>query len=402
MFNLRTQKTMPRTIFGAAGVNLSIALLSTFLTVAAAAPVASHPEIECADWLKGSPVEAQSQADFQFQPFTDAEIMAARKNGDLSPINLIFKPKSTVQILPSAKPIAGQWGGQLRILEALKGRWNSNFSQIPAAVQGDPRIFIHVFGVKIAEFFGYHKISDWQMTAPNSDEANGAIRELNKILEARGEEKIGISFYNETELLNDHDYLNQFVRLKALPLSTDRFIGVHDLSFHLGAIIIPNDMLDSAVEQTHLLQRFIEHLRLEPWSIEKAGEAIEPVISDLEARRVNLIDIGTARIVQMSYTGRQHNAAKNKMSEDDTLRFEANAFLVGSGDPAISLGNFLTHTNVFADGDLNKKRKLVDYLCRRYQDFLGRNHILGRSATGNLESKIRIEKKLRSIRSALD
>jgi hypothetical protein len=189
------------------------------------------------------------------------------KNGDPSLLKFseirqrtagaISRTEPTVKIVGKIK---GDHGGLLHIIQKTGAHWFSGYEAERYAPQGDPNWFPLMGGTKTAYFFGFRRISANEMTAPDANEVSGAIHAINRQLSKDHQEPIGIEFYaaDHDAIISDEEFLRRFAERKALPMAVDGPLAVHDLSYHLSAAFLPNQVLDHGARITKRLLDFVQ------------------------------------------------------------------------------------------------------------------------------------------------
>ncbi len=152
-----------------------------------------------------------------------------------------------------AGELKGSHGGLLSILEVPDGlspSWASQYQVQPRAPQGDPRQVVSLLGAQLAYFFGIREIDDLKITIPDVKEISGALAKLNRALIELGYEPIPISFYlQENADRNSYFYITSFYEKGLLPMAPSGILRVHDVSYHLGSIVLPRALLGPVMEK---------------------------------------------------------------------------------------------------------------------------------------------------------
>lgn len=163
----------------------------------------------------------------------------------------------------SVGEVGGVHGGKLIKLERVEKTWVSQYSTVTYDPQGDPRWFIDTIGDEASEFFGFKMLSDKQMLVPNAQEFMGAIDRVNKALREKGLEEIKIRFYPTHDELNTKValYTKEFKENAALPFAPSGNHMLHDLSFHTGAIYIPQKFIRNKMAWLEYEDEFFKFVR---------------------------------------------------------------------------------------------------------------------------------------------
>ena len=166
--------------------------------------------------------------------------------------------------------------------------WSSGHSPQPNAKLGGIFWFPLIGGPKVARFFGFEKVSETRAIVPDVYEVSGAIRELNEALGGKpGRETIGVSFYptSPDEVTSGRAFLERFADHGELPMATGGGVALHDLSYHLATIFIPNRMIEHSRLVTQRLLEFMKYA-------EAQNPPINPkVIDRILDQRVEQIDL---------------------------------------------------------------------------------------------------------------
>jgi hypothetical protein len=166
--------------------------------------------------------------------------------------------KQTVKIIDE---IDGLHGGKLRRVRKIGSTWGSGRTTLKGFdPQGDPRWFIETLGPKAAAFFGFKMLSDTEMTVPDPVEFAGAIKRVNERLKRNGSEEISINFYeSKSSILARYNRL--FAERGLLPVATSENHYFHDMSYHSGAIFLPEYLVSYSRKRSAFIEAAIEHLK---------------------------------------------------------------------------------------------------------------------------------------------
>ena len=158
--------------------------------------------------------------------------------------------------------------GPLYVLHQPMGLWNSEARTNPFQPQGNPQWALYIFGRTAAAVLGFRILNNegTTMTVPSVEYLNNILNLLQNTSDFEG---VGIRFYQE--LPEDRPnayriYIRNFGNSRALPITkieTEPTSAVHDLSYHLPAITLPNDLLDRSGKYAQILLRFSEDLSRE-------------------------------------------------------------------------------------------------------------------------------------------
>lgn len=167
------------------------------------------------------------------------------------------------RIIVEPNPVPGPYGGELYLVKKLipSLHWTSPHKEHQAAPQGSVEWMGEVFGQDLAAILGYIQISDTEYRIPNAAAINAGIRRLNEVLLAQGHETIRLSYFS-----SPHDreraekYLENFESAR-LPIAEGSPSMVHDVSYHIGAIALPERLMAHAIRHTKFLRQFVNQNR---------------------------------------------------------------------------------------------------------------------------------------------
>lgn len=192
--------------------------------------------------------------------------------------------------------LKGDHSGTLSILEALNKEWSpswaSQYQVQPRAPQGDPRQIVSLLGAQLAYFFGFREVDDYAITIPDIKEINGALAKLNAALIELGYEPIQIGFYSQgPSEKGSYYYITHFYEKGLLPMAPRGLLRVHDISYHLPAIILNQVLLKPVMEKYRRAIEFY-HFAIERSTDEQTRARLEKYLNVLEMR----IDAGLGNI----------------------------------------------------------------------------------------------------------
>lgn len=191
--------------------------------------------------------------------------------------------------------IKGDQGGTLALLtvpDTLGYSWSSQYQVQPRAPQGDPRQLVSLMGAQLAYFFGIRQIDDLKITIPDAKEINGALTKLNAALIELGYESIPIGYYLQgEEQKGSYFYITSFYEKGLLPMAPSGLMRVHDVSYHLAAIVLDPVLLKPVQEKYRRAIEFY-HFAIERSTDEMTRMRLEKYLNVLEMK----IDVGLGNI----------------------------------------------------------------------------------------------------------
>lgn len=120
--------------------------------------------------------------------------------------------------------------------------------------RGDPNWNFSLMGDKLANYFGFKRVSDSEIQLPAADTANQAIANLNK---SSGHEIISLRFYTpKIDRVSKRDYLSEFAFNARHPIARNGDEAVHDINFHFAGIFLPPKVIDLVRGQAKALLEF--------------------------------------------------------------------------------------------------------------------------------------------------
>jgi hypothetical protein len=161
-------------------------------------------------------------------------------------------------VAPSLEMIAwrpGKHGGRILTFRKIGMHWGSSMISIGQDPQGDPRWITYLLGARAAEVLGVKVIGN-TIEIPDSTEVIGAMAKVEARLKAMGKAPLGTGFYDQER--TSYTEYNERQGRNELPLAKMKYEGLadgtvkvatptdfghylHDLSFHSGAMFMPNE-----------------------------------------------------------------------------------------------------------------------------------------------------------------
>lgn len=189
------------------------------------------------------------------------------KNGDPALLKFSEIRKKTEGALTKTEPtvsviakVGGAHGGEISVIKKTGAYWFSAYEAERFAPQGDPTWFPLIGGIKTGYFFGFRRISPNEMTIPDIKEISGAIQRINQTLQRNREETVGVAFYPAAtnEVVFDEEFLRKFADERALPMAVEGPLAIHDVSYHLSAVFLPNQVIEHGARITKRLLEFVD------------------------------------------------------------------------------------------------------------------------------------------------
>jgi hypothetical protein len=211
--------------------------------------------------------------------------------------------------------------GKLFIFELMGLRWYSSYAPVKNNPQGDPRWFPALVGAKVAAQFRFLKISENKMTAPTAEVASHVVDDFNKVL--KDAEKLNFKFVETGEAaLDGREYLLYFLK-RILPIASLGHYAVHDISFHLAAILFPDNVLREADRSIELLLKFADWVDALKEVDPHQKKLLQVIAKYLINQKVSDIDFGTGNLgflfVAKEFAGGSQSEAFKEKVQDHIL-----------------------------------------------------------------------------------
>ncbi len=198
-----------------------------------------------------------------------------------------------------------QSDGFVRLRKESATSWWSTYDHLRRLTpQSDPRSPIFLFGAELAFGMGFRigKSTDGSiyMLAPGAERLKNWIREMNRILKSKGYEPISYTLEKSefvspsgalqmmTKKDSDNDILLRFPYSDKNPKLT-----VHEISFHLGAILFPRKFIQRGHDINMRTKQFIEYLESRRAEL---GSVTDRIIAQILSNRGYENDAGTAEV----------------------------------------------------------------------------------------------------------
>lgn len=182
-------------------------------------------------------------------------------------------------------------GHRYKLTKGWGRSWMSTFGEGTGNPHFDPRAFIAGTSSETAKIFGFEAVSGRVLIAPSAERLNTGIDIINSST-PRGREhlRIALRFEEVTGKQSVEEYLEAFARRRALPLSVDGDLYVHDLAVHTLAVLIPEKEIAHAQKQTQAVLDWVAFARknLDPQDARRLK-----VLERMLNRQVAALDSGT-------------------------------------------------------------------------------------------------------------
>lgn len=250
------------------------------------------------------------------RPFTEAELTGPH-------------PVKSSDLTVTVKAQQNNYDGTRQFILKRKGRhWASSHTpdDFPNAPVGSPYNFAIMMGSPLAHFFGYLIVDDKHILVPSIEALNAKIDELSRRLVARGEKPIPSRFYFTAGLEDGDRYNQEFAANGAFPISEDPVLFLHDLSFHLGTMAMPPELMMAAQKVTKAVNLFAEELkRFRPKATYKEniayrwaqGQLVENESQIIDLLFGNIVGLYTQGIKQKNERALKPDARKSDDDDDD-------------------------------------------------------------------------------------
>lgn len=269
-------------------------------------------------------------------------------------------------VLVTGQSLPGLHGGRLLIAVKYESydSWFSRYQIVPAAGQGDPRMLTTLLGSPLAHFFGIRQISEHEITIPDMDEMNGAIKTLNAALIELGYKPIPISFFKMGEAKhNSRAYIESFASKFQLPFATDLVLMLHDISLHIQSVAFPVEILVPIGHRYQLAVKFYDYAKT---------HALPSFFFDLDKEYFHhldrTLDEGSASIGVAYFNRAQRWNVDEALAVHRTktyLKQKIEEWLHGDADLETSMKNVIKSTFKIQD---REKKSLIENLSAEVKD----------------------------------
>lgn len=189
-----------------------------------------------------------------------------------------YNPHSPIKF---ESTLSFELGGELNVARRVGAYWHSSYAKVDRAPEGDPRLFVLVFGSRTAYYFGYRQLAEDVITLPGAIAINKSISELNA--NELKNNSLPMSFYDAEGIVDDITFLKNLTKFK-LPIGKDS----HDHAFHTALMQIPPEDFMFAIAQMEHVLEFME------WSEQKIGGRVwfKALVRTLTEFLVDKLDVG--------------------------------------------------------------------------------------------------------------
>ncbi|OQW46943.1 MAG: hypothetical protein A4S09_03280 [Proteobacteria bacterium SG_bin7] len=233
-----------------------------------------------------------------------------------------------------------QANGFIRLDKEESATWRSSFDHLRHLTpQSDPRNPIFLFGAELAFKMGFRigkaENGSIYMLVPGAKRLAAWIRRINVILKAKGYEPISYSL-EKSDFVSPSQALEMMTKpdpendiLLHFPYSDENpKLTVHEVSFHLGAILFPRKFIQRGYDINIRTQQFINFLASKESEL---GPITKDVIEQILSDRGYENDAGTAEIVSGFANLREMNTF---LSHAGLVRLITEPSTVGSDEVA--------------------------------------------------------------------
>jgi hypothetical protein len=158
----------------------------------------------------------------------------------------------------------GKFGGKIRVYRHNHEKWLSKHRTVLYDPLGDPRWFLDVAGPEVAELLGV-TLKGEEITFPDAQELVSRINWINSELKKRGRTPLAVTFYHQPKV-GLQSYLEALRTQYAFPIAPPDSARLdnhylHDMSFHLSSLFIPEEVMQRLAEQIKMFNAFIEFIK---------------------------------------------------------------------------------------------------------------------------------------------
>lgn len=223
------------------------------------------------------------------------------------------------------------YNGLHQFVLTRKGReWGSSHVPVyaPNAPVGSPYAFAIMVGSSVAHYLGYSIVDNRHIVVPGLTTLNGKLEKLEQRLVARGVKPSGVRFYFTKGLEDGDRYNREFADNAAFPISEDPILFLHDLSFHLGSIAVPADLVSAAQKVTGAVNLFAKELKqFSPKASKKEITVYDYAADRLAENETQVLDLLFGNIVGL-YSQRMLKKFEASKGEDDEFYDEFSSLAV--------------------------------------------------------------------------
>jgi hypothetical protein len=188
--------------------------------------------------------------------------------------------------------------GDLLVFKLTGDSWFSVYAPVDNAFLGDPRWFSALFGSKVSTYFGFNFISNSEITAPTAARIESTISKLN--LKLPENNKIGITFFEtDNKDLDSKTYLTRFMNNSELPIAHAGQLSIHDISYHLSSIALPEYLIEQTKARIQLALEFSSWVNSQKDISTWEKYVLSDIATKLIESRARSLDIGTGNFGQV-------------------------------------------------------------------------------------------------------
>lgn len=173
--------------------------------------------------------------------------------------------EATVNLEKTLKDSSGE---SFLVFARTGSSWGSGASTVGYDVQGDPRWFFEVLGADLSPTLGFWWDLDKRLQLPTPETWNRRIKMLSDQLVSKGFEPIPVhfdfDFHAKEEAFAELDrrslYSETMIYRKTIPMALEGIPILHDMSFHTGAILFEEKILNFAASRFEYLYKAYLHL----------------------------------------------------------------------------------------------------------------------------------------------
>ncbi len=189
------------------------------------------------------------------------------------------------------------------LLKKVKKSWLSSYDYYKQATpQADPRFPIFLFGIELAHKMGFQigTASDGNtyMIAPGALKLEKWIRRVNTLLREKGQEPISYiptksGYVTSDQVLELVTKKDEDIKLFFPYEDNNQKLTIHEISFHLGAILFPRKFIERGHDINIRTQQFIQYLKSRK---DEMGLVTDVIVNQIQINRGYENDAGTANI----------------------------------------------------------------------------------------------------------
>jgi hypothetical protein len=269
----------------------------------------------------------------------DARAIVARKRADSQALELIEdRPgKRDSPVTDRASAVLGDKLdldsplGHRRLIRRKSGKpWDSTHRFKKNAVQGDARQFIFAAdSVEVGKFFGFEIRDANTLAAPGAKRLNSAIDQLNQVSPRL---KLRVRFEPASGKISDLDFAKGFVERGVIPIDENSVIMIHDVNYHAGTVLIPQEEIDLARRHGQAIFDFMQFVKRrdpELFTSPKIAKGFDRMLYEYAFQ----VDSGTGDTVVSLATD----------NLDEAYEYASNQLAAGRVSPSRRLSGLINH-----------------------------------------------------------